>query len=188
MDFLIPSPLRDAFEHLKAAARVRRVETDGSFEVRCSGRASDPCTEASVRFLEAVVRELPHVRLILDEKEDRALEALACTRLSTDTRKVRFSLDVPRTFTSYTWELPAAVDVRRLRADVLSRGHYVITAGDPAATGGTLPRQDWNRGLLETTRITLALSSHADDDTWTLWFRPEAPAGSSPEAEEAAGA
>lgn len=174
MNSSIPPSVREAFEHLKASARVRWVEKERAFEVRCSRRETDPCTEASVRFLEAVVRDLPDVRLILSQKENEALEALGGRRLSTDTKKVQSVLDIPRSFPSSTWELPSQVDVGRLRRDVLEPGHYVILAGDPAASGSTLPRQDGSSGWMSTSRITFALSSDADDDTWSVWFRPEA--------------
>ena len=171
-------PVREAFEHLKGSARVRWIEGEGAFAVRCSGRASDPCTEARARFLEAVVRELPHVRLVLGEDESATLEALGCRLLSTERRKEQSPLDRPRWFPWYTWELPTGVDVRRLREGIFGPGHYSILAGDPSATEASLPRggssqRAWYDELASTTRVTFFLGAEADDEEWRVWFRPE---------------
>lgn len=179
--------VRQEFEQLKVAARVRWIEKEGTFEVRCSGRASDPCTEASVQFLEAVVRELPHVRLILDEDEEKALRALGCRWVSTDAWEDRHPLDRPHRGSTHTWQIPPGVDVRRLRKDVFYLGHYLLTAGDPSITAASMPRGTSIPELAARTRIDFCLSSDADDDSWMLWLRPEPQGGSSSDKEEAAG-
>lgn len=156
------SAVREAFESLRNTARVRWLEKEGAFEVRCRGRASDPCTEPSVRFLEAIVRESPDVRLISNEEESETLQALGCRLLS-----------------KRTWELTPGVDVRRLRSDVLYLGHYSITAGDPSITeatltGAGLAERRGYEGLAARTTITLLLTGFADNDVWHVWFRSEA--------------
>jgi hypothetical protein len=153
----LPAPVQEAFEELKAAARVRVVGV--VVEIRCSGRGSSPCGLAERRLLEALIREAPDVRLIAYEGEHDVLRALGCSEVA-----------------DLTWEVPRSVDVDRLRDDVLYLGGYMLTAGDRSVTRMSLPRGDlfqkgWFERLLAETTVTFCLSADADDDPWWVGVR-----------------
>ena len=155
----LPAPIHEAFEELKATARVRAIGAGGVVEIRCSGRRSSPCGLAERRLLEAIIREAPHVRLIVYSGEHDELRGLGCREVG-----------------DLTWEVPSTVDVDRLRDDVLYLGSYMLTAGDRSVTRTGLPRGDllqkgWFERLLAETTVAFCLSANADDDPWWVGVR-----------------